>query len=498
MAGNWPTKFSGRLPNPTTSDTALLYGSFGMRHPEGTIIKRGKRNFRARITLRGQEFSKTHSTAGEAEQWLLNLRLAADEDDVAHRLHVQQLKVSELLIRFRDEVAATRRSKEARRREVGRCNCLIDQQTHISGMKAIHLQPRHIVRYIAHRRGQGASNGSIRAELAIIRRTFTLAGGPWGLGLEQPVRKGLMPPPPPSRERRLSQDEYKRLLDSAYEYEHTLGGKDRIPIGAIIEFAIQTAMRRSEIATLTWDRVVIFDDGFGIATLPQLRTKTATTREVPLTPELVSILLLLPSAETRTGLVFGASYGGIGTAWNRVLKIAGLFVSRSDVKTLREKDPRNDYGLRMHDLRHEGTSRFFERYGLQKILVQSITGHSSEAMADRYAHLEARPLVLRQLREVYAKLNPTHLISDDIGRSQGAGKNGLPTSRPAAPAAVKVVNPRWKTLKRNATSLSEAVWAQPIADLADALGISDVAVHKACKKLGISKPPRGHWLKDVE
>ena len=467
-----------------------------MRHPEGTIIKRGKTSFRARVHMRGQEYSKTFSTAGEAEKWLFDLRLAADEDDVVHRLHVQQLTVAELITRFRDDVAEKRRSAESRRREVARCDALINEQVHVTGMRAINLQSRHIVRYIATRRSQGASNSSLRAELAIIRRTFTLAGGPWGLGLAQPVRPGLMPPPDPARERRLTDEEYERLMTAAHSYENTLGGKDRIPIGAIIEFAIWTAMRRAEIATLTWDKITIFEDGFGVAVLPSSRTKTAQTREVPLTPDLVSILLLLPSAEARAGLVFAASYGGIGTAWNRVLKLAGLFLTRAEVKALKAKNPRNDYGLRMHDLRHEGTSRFFEVFGLQKILVQSITGHSSEAMADRYSHLEARPLVLRQLREVYAKLNPSHTISDDLGRTQNADKNGPPAVAQAAAPTVRIINPRWKALRKNAKALHEAIWAQPIRDLADAMGVSDVAIHKAAAKLKIVKPERGHWLKD--
>lgn len=470
-----------------------------MRHPEGTITKRGKNSHRARIHMRGQEYSKTFSTAGEAERWLLELRLSADEDDVAHRLHVQQLTVSELLTRFRDEIAAKRDSKESGRREVGRCNFLITQQTQITGMKAMHLQPRHIVRYIVHRREQRASNDSIRAELAILRRTYTLAGGPWGLGLDQPVRKGLLPPPPPSRERRLSPDEYRVLMEAAHRYENTLGGKDRVPIGAIAEFAMNTAMRRSEIATLTWNRIVIFEDGFGVAVLTQHRTKTSTSREVPLTPELVAMLLSLPSAATRTGLVFGASYGGIGTAWNRVLKAAGLFVSRAEVKKLKAKDARNDYGLRLHDLRHEGTSRFFEVFGLPKMLVQSITGHSSEAMTDRYAHLEARPMILRQFREIYAKLNPGHAISSDTGKPECAPAKAppIPAEGAAVDTAVRVINPRWKAMKKDAEALRKAVWTQPIRDLADALGISDVAIHKACAKLEVPKPPRGHWLADA-
>lgn len=47
----------------------------------------------------------------------------------------------------------------------------------MADMPAIHLQPRHIVSYSARPRLQGASDGTVRAELAIVGRTFTLAGG---------------------------------------------------------------------------------------------------------------------------------------------------------------------------------------------------------------------------------------------------------------------------------------------------------------------------------
>ena len=166
---------------------------------------------------------------------------------------------------------------------------------------------------------------------------------------------------------------------------------------------------------------------------------------------------------------------------------------------MKAKDARNDYGLRLHDLRHEGTSRFFEVFGLPKMLVQSITGHSSEAMTDRYAHLEARPMILRQFREIYAKLNPGHAISSDTGKPECAPAKAppIPAEGAAVDTAVRVINPRWKAMKKDAEALRKAVWTQPIRDLADALGISDVAIHKACAKLEVPKPPRGHWLADA-
>lgn len=43
--------------------------------------------------------------------------------------------------------------------------------------------------------------------------------------------------------------------------------------------------------------------------------------------------------------------------------------------------------------------------------------------------------------------------------------------------------------------LKELVWSMPTSSVATLLGVSDVAVSKRCKKLGISKPPRGYWMK---
>ena len=49
-------------------------------------------------------------------------------------------------------------------------------------------------------------------------------------------------------------------------------------------------------------------------------------------------------------------------------------------------------GLRWHDLRHEATSRLFEK-GLNIMEVASITGHQDLKMLKRYTHLRAEDLV---------------------------------------------------------------------------------------------------------
>ncbi|HSH29130.1 MAG TPA: tyrosine-type recombinase/integrase [Thiohalobacter sp.] len=50
--------------------------------------------------------------------------------------------------------------------------------------------------------------------------------------------------------------------------------------------------------------------------------------------------------------------------------------------------------LRFHDLRHEATSRLFEK-GFNIMEVASITGHQYLKMLKRYTHMDARRLAER-------------------------------------------------------------------------------------------------------
>ena len=63
-----------------------------------------------------------------------------------------------------------------------------------------------------------------------------------------------------------------------------------------------------------------------------------------------------------------------------------------DFKKLREEVGIIDF--RWHDLRHEATSRLFEK-GLNMMEVASITGHEDIAMLKRYTHIKPENLLAR-------------------------------------------------------------------------------------------------------
>ncbi|MNC13244.1 hypothetical protein D3C75_609810 [compost metagenome] len=55
----------------------------------------------------------------------------------------------------------------------------------------------------------------------------------------------------------------------------------------------------------------------------------------------------------------------------------------------------------------------------------------------------------------------------------------------------------YKIVNFTPSELFDKAWETPVLKLAQEIGISDVALSKACRKAGIALPPRGHWAKPV-
>ena len=118
---------------------------------------------------------------------------------------------------------------------------------------------------------------------------------------------------------------------------------------------------------LRWENV---DLTRRIAHLPD--TKNGEARTVPLSSTSVGVLRALP--RSLHGEVFpGLTAEAVKRAFARATRRAGI------------------EGLHFHDLRHEATTRLFER-GLNIMEVATITGHKDLRMLRRYTHLKAEDL----------------------------------------------------------------------------------------------------------
>ena len=86
----------------------------------------------------------------------------------------------------------------------------------------------------------------------LLKRVFRTAIFKWGYGIpKNPIEQLQLPPTHKSRKRRLVGNEKERLLSAARSQKN-------IYIAFIIEFAIETGMRRSEILKLRWMDLLFF------------------------------------------------------------------------------------------------------------------------------------------------------------------------------------------------------------------------------------------------
>ncbi|HLG89082.1 MAG TPA: site-specific integrase [Alphaproteobacteria bacterium] len=190
--------------------------------------------------------------------------------------------------------------------------------------------------------------------------------------LENPVKPGVRPPKPDGRDRRLLDGEEERLLASA-------AGSSRSWLPAAIIIAIETCIRQSELATLTWGRVKL-DVEYPYIDLP--KTKNDRPRRVPLSMRAVAAFRSLLPAENCP--VLGS------------VPVLPVETGRGIAHAFRDAIADRDFpGLRWHDLRHEGISRLFELTDLRDHEIMAITGHLTPAMLARYTHLRADRLGAR-------------------------------------------------------------------------------------------------------
>lgn len=190
--------------------------------------------------------------------------------------------------------------------------------------------------------------------------------------LENPVKPGVRPGKPSGRDRRLAEDEEKRILDAAQK-------SSRPWLRAAIIISIETCMRQSELAGLVWDRVKLTAD-YPHVDLP--KTKNDRPRRVPLSMRAVSAFKTLKPKGTAAE---------IGPK-----SVLPVETGRGIIHAFRDAiEDKKFPNLRWHDLRHEAISRLFELTDLRENEIMAISGHLTPAMLARYTHLRADRLGAR-------------------------------------------------------------------------------------------------------
>ncbi len=315
----------------------------------------GRRVWQVRIKKKGYpEMAQTFDLKGQAEAWAKKIESEMDSGVFVSRTEAENTTLREALDRYQSEVVDHKRTKGED------AICRWWAALPIARRPMAGIRGKDIAEAVKLKEAEGVGPRTVFAYLATLSHLFTLARREWGMeSLGNPAEFVRKPRQPNARDRRLVDDEQARLLAAAAVY----GGE----IGPLITWAIETAMRRGEIAAMRWDHL---DRRARVLLIPE--TKTGTPRRVPLSTAALGVLDGLP--RRIDGKVWGMRPDSISQAFERVCKAAGI------------------EGLTFHDLRHEATSRLFEK-GLNPMQVAAITGHKTLQMLKRYTHLRAEDLV---------------------------------------------------------------------------------------------------------
>lgn len=242
----------------------------------------------------------------------------------------------------------------------------------LAGMSADKLTAADIIRYINARRIEdGAGPATALNDVVWLRQVFLSAvtrhNLPGPLKAVDAAKDSLLQnrviAKPRQRIRRLTPDEESAIL----ERYRTTDQRAQIPMGDIIRFALLTARRQEEICKIKWADV---DFEKGIAWLDDVkhpRYKTGNRRAFRLLDAAAEIIKAQP--RTDSPLVFPYNSKSISASFARTCKLLEI------------------EDLHFHDLRHEATSRLFEKgYSIQE--VAQFTLHDSWATLKRYTHLK--------------------------------------------------------------------------------------------------------------
>ncbi|WP_345797615.1 site-specific integrase [Castellaniella sp. MT123] len=323
-----------------------------------SITKRGSYQYQATIRRSGYPTqTKTFETKREAEAWS-----ATVESKMARKVFVdlseaERTTFGEVLKRYEREVTPTHKGAPAERAR------LQQLQKHPLALRSLaSLRSVDFSTYRDERLGEVAPK-TVHLELSLMSSVLVTANKDWSIPISNPIANIRKPKLPPGRERRLEDDEEARLFAATSDARAST-------LSTCVILAIETGMRRGEIALLTWNQV---DFKNKVIRLDAADTKNGERRIVPLSETAEEALLSLPRPLHGGRLMSFHDSNGLGAAFARACERAGI------------------EGLRFHDLRHEAASRLSKK--MPPTTLAKIMGWKTLQMAMRYYNPTANELV---------------------------------------------------------------------------------------------------------
>lgn len=321
----------------------------------GGLRKHGT-GWQARVCVNGNQVSKTLPTYKEAALWLAMSRGDLLADTGGGYEKARKMTVADLLLAYEQHGIEELRGAQQNR---SRLRCLSELEW--SKTALLDLMPADIDALmqsfkVAGPRGTPLADNSRRLYFAAISSAFNYAIRKLGWHfLANPCLAATKPKPGKPRKRILRGDEedqiVKRLKASPSPYYLY-----------VFLLLIATTMRVGELFSVRW-RDVDLDNS--VIDLQRDKANGVAGRVVPLSAEAVALLESMPREDGRLLPIQRAAFVSL---WNQLRKELNIT------------------DLRLHDLRHDGATRWGKRLK-SIVLLQQVTGHKSLSSVQRYLNV---------------------------------------------------------------------------------------------------------------
>lgn len=338
-------------------------------------IKRdGKIVYQESKTFHADKYDNPHRSA---RGWAAAREAELNRTEPWRALVSTGLTVAEAMLRFIDEAEASPRGIGKTKRS---CMGLMAREPLLANVPLTQCDSALFMTYLRKRALEdGAAPATVAQDVIYFRVLLDYARVSWGLSVDpkwvddvqRKAEDMEIVGRADARERRPTLDELDLILRrcNVDRTGRVRKGTEPIPTARVILFLIFSTRRISEVVRITWSDLDHENRRVLVRNMKHPRKKKGNDRWVHLPERAWAILMQQPRIEGEP-CIFPYKASSVGTNFRRAC---------------RDKDVEVE-DLRLHDLRHEGISHYFEM-GWDIPRVAMVSGHASWDNLRRYTHL---------------------------------------------------------------------------------------------------------------
>jgi integrase len=301
--------------------------------------------WRIEVMHQGKRLSSTHDTQKQAEEWAARKLLQLRDDE--HRIELGELPqhtFSQLIDIYLIKVSPTKKGGDV---EQARLVNFLRSFPELGVKPITQITPKDLVGW-RNQRMLTVSAGTVKRDMNLLSSVLSYAQKELFWIKENPFNSVKRPTSPPARKRRVSESEIELIVAGCDYVRGTVPITNRHYVAWCFLFAIESAMRASEILSILPQH--IYDK---YVHLPN--TKNGTERDVPILQSASDLLSLAMLGYSGVGTVIPLSSDGLKNTFKRVVDKCGIV------------------GLTFHDTRHEAATRLARLVAIEDL--SKITGH---------------------------------------------------------------------------------------------------------------------------